>query len=84
MKYHPTAAGINDSCCWRTGAYLGLALLLAIVVGRRLRSANELLTKVDLVDEPYTLHVEPLTQAEIDAMWARIKAAIAEERQDAA
>ncbi len=63
--------------------YLALALLLAVLLGRRLRSANELLTTPDLADDldaPYTLPVEPLTQAEADAIWARIRAAIADER----
>ena len=60
--------------------YLTLALLLAIVLGRRLRATQPPAADTDL-DAPYRLLVEPMTPAERDAMWARIAARIDGGRQ---
>ncbi len=62
--------------------YLALALLVAVLLGRRLRAAASPYIgdeSADL-DAPYTLHVEPLTPAEREALWHRIEARIADER----
>ena len=60
--------------------YLALALLLAIVVGRRLRASSKDLSVPSELDAPYTLPVE-MTPAEREAMWARIEARIDGGRQ---
>ncbi len=61
--------------------YLALALLLAVVLGRRLRAMQPPAADTDLdapyellVEPPYQFHVELLTPAEREAMWARIEA----------
>ncbi len=77
----PRADGVN--ILLPPAIYLALALLLAVLLGRRLRAMQPPAADSDL-DAPYELFSEPLTQAEADAVWARIEAAIAEERRDAA
>ncbi len=57
--------------------YLALALLLAIVVGRRLRATASRYIEDEFavgIDAPYTVPVEPMTPAERERVWVGIAA----------
>ncbi len=53
--------------------YLALALLLAVLLGRRLRATQPPAADSDL-DAPYELFAEPLTPAERERVWVGIAA----------